>query len=197
MKMHSPSASRNVQPILEVLEQVLPSSGTVLEIASGTGQHAAHFCSALPSLDWQASDRDPDSLPSIEAWRNESGLPNYLSPIVLDVISPTWPIAAADAVFCANMIHISPWESTLGLLAGAARILAKGAPLVLYGPYLEQEQPTAQGNLNFDASLRNRNPSWGIRNLADVKEVAADAGFRWEKRFAMPANNLCVVFKKK
>ncbi len=193
---HSPAAERNRGPILIELQRLLPAQGTMLEIAAGTGQHAAHFASALPLWRWQASDGDAESLPSIAA-RCE-GLANALPPIQLDVMAPQWPAAAAcvDAVFCANMIHISPWATTAALMAGAGRHLTDTGLLLLYGPFVVDGEPTAPSNLAFDASLRERNPQWGLRRLADVAQQAALAGLALLERVPMPANNLLIVFAR-
>lgn len=197
-RLHSPACERNREPILRVLEDVLPPTGTVLEIASGTGQHAAFFAPRLPQLRWQPSDRDAPSLASIEAWRLAEGAPNLCPPIALDVLSRPWPIDAADAIFNANMIHISPWETCLALFDEGARILGhEGAPVVLYGPYKQGGAHTAESNAAFDASLRARDPRWGVRDLGDVKSVADERGFTLEQVVAMPANNLSVVFRRR
>jgi len=196
MKLISGPATRNAEPIANVLFRHLPAQGKTLEIASGSGQHAAHFCAAMPKLNWQASDCDEDALHSINAWRKECGLENFLPPLVLDVCAETWPIEQADAVFCANMIHISPWESTSGLFRGAARILAPDAPLVLYGPFIEDSVSTSDGNRSFEQWLKNRDPSFGIRKLEEVSHVAEVAGFFLQHRVEMPANNLCLVYRR-
>jgi len=196
----SAAAERNKQPILEVLQRVLPARGLALEIASGTGQHAAWFGAAMASWIWQPSDADPQALPAIEAWSQRAGLTNVRAPVLLDVTAPHWPSAGPefsepfDAVYCANMLHISPWASCAGLMRGAARHLALDGVLVTYGPYLEDGVPTAPGNLAFDASLRERDPHWGIRRLEDVAAEAARVGLRVQARHAMPANNLLLVF---
>lgn len=192
----SPSVARNRDPILEVIRGRLPERGVVLEIASGTGEHAAHFADALPGLEWQTSDTDPDALASCEAWRTHLGLLNLLPPLTLDAASATWPVANIDAILSCNMIHISPWASAEGLMAGAGRLLAMGAPLFLYGPFLEDGVETAPSNLAFDASLRSRDPAWGIRRVEDVVALAAANGLTLTERIAMPANNLTLVFRK-
>lgn len=195
-KRHAPATLRNRDAIVAVLADWLPPAGTLLEVASGSGEHAVHFAAAFPALDWQPSDPDPDALTSIAAWSVEAGLPNLRPPLRLDASAREWPVAAADAMLCINMVHISPWAATLGLFAGAARLLAPDAPLILYGPYIEADVPTAQSNAAFDASLRARNPAWGLRDTADVKAVAADAGFAFADRRAMPANNLMLLFRR-
>jgi SAM-dependent methyltransferase len=196
-KAHAPAAARNRDPIAEVLKAVLPSSGTVVEVASGTGQHAAHFARLFPRLLWQPTDRDPEALASIAAWREEAGLANLLQPRLLDAAAPDWPVGAADAILCVNMVHISPWEATIGLMRGAAGLLPRGAPLVLYGPYIREGVATAPTNLAFDESLRRRNPSWGLRTLEAVSAEAGKNGLAFERLFEMPANNLTVAFRKR
>lgn len=189
----SPAALRNRAPILAVLQKHLPpQTAHLLEIASGTGEHAVFFAQALPRLVWQPSDPDAANRASIAAYRDESGLANLKAPVELDTTAATWPVAACDAIFCANMVHIAPWDATLGLLAGARRILPRGGVLFLYGPYIEDDVPTVESNLAFDADLRARNPAWGLRRLAEI--AAAAAGFDAPQRLAMPANNLCLVF---
>ena len=193
MKQHAPATARNRESIREVLARVLPANGTVLEVASGSGEHAVYFAAQLPRLQWQPSDPDPVALASIEAWRAEAALPNVLAPRQLDATAATWPITAADAVVCCNMIHISPWDATLGLVAGSARIGAK--VLVLYGPYLVDGE-TAPSNLEFDRSLRNRDPRWGVRELREVEAAAIAVGWEWSHMVTMPANNLTVIFER-
>ena len=198
--LHSPASDRNKQPILEVLRRVLPATGVALEIASGTGQHAAWFGAGLPGWTWQPSDYEPGAFPSIEAHVNEAGITNVRKPLLLDVVAAQWPSEGApftekfDAIFCANMLHISPWETCGGLMRGSAKYLAAEGLLVTYGPYLEDEVVTSPGNVSFDQSLRERNPDWGIRRREDVEAEARDAGFRLRQRYAMPANNLVLVF---
>lgn len=193
-KRHAPATLRNRDAIAAVLADWLPPSGTVLEVASGSGEHAVHFAAAFPHLVWQPSDPDPDALTSIAAWSAEAGVPNVAVPAILDASARDWPIEAANAILCINMVHISPWAATLGLFAGASRLLSAGAPLILYGPYLEADVPTAESNLAFDASLRARNSEWGLRDLDSVKAAAAEAGLSFAERRAMPANNLMLLF---
>lgn len=193
---HYPATLRNREPILRVLERVLPRAGLVLEIASGTGEHATWLAPQLPGREWQPTDADPSMLESIAAWTAARGATNVRAPLVLDVTAAEWPIAAADAIFCANMIHIAPWEATLGLVRGAARVLPAGGPLVLYGPFMIDGAHTAPSNEQFDASLRSRDPAWGVRDLTVVAEVASAHGLRLRERIAMPANNLTVVFDR-
>jgi len=192
----SPSAARNREPILDVLRRALPRSGTVLEIASGTGEHAVHFAAALPDLTWQPTDPDVDSRRSIAAWRAEAKLPNLRPPLPLDVTHADWPVARADAIVCINMIHISPWTATLALMAGAGRLLSAGSPLFLYGPFRRAGVPTAPGNEAFDASLRSRDPAWGLRDLDEVAAVAQASGLLLRDVIPMPANNLSALFER-
>jgi SAM-dependent methyltransferase len=195
-RRHSPAAERNRGPILAALQRLLPPQGLLLEIASGTGQHAAHCSAGLPGWQWQPSDLEAAALPSMAAWC--AGLDRVLPPLELDVMAPHWPGVPkpVDAVFCANLVHISPWATTLALMQGAARHLAPQGLLVIYGPYLEDGVPTAPGNLAFDADLRARNPGWGLRRVADVTQQAQAAGLALRERVAMPANNLLLVFAR-
>jgi SAM-dependent methyltransferase len=192
----APHVARNAGPIADLLRDVLPARGTVLEIASGTGEHILHFAREFPGLTFQPSDPEPAALRSIAAWRLESGLANLLPAVALDAAAAEWPVAAADAVLCINMIHISPWAATLGLMRGAGRLLAPGAPLYLYGAYRQAGVPTAPSNEAFDESLRARDPEWGLRKLEDVVAEAEAQGFRLEGVKQMPANNLSVVLRK-
>lgn len=192
----SPAAERNKGPILAVLERVLPPSGRVLEVASGTGQHVVHFAAALPGLEFHPSDPDPASLDVLRLRVAHAGLPNIAPPIALDAAAPAWPIAEAAAVLCINMVHIAPWAATEGLLRGAAAVLPRQGPLVLYGPFVRAEVPTAPSNTAFDASLRARDPSWGIRRLEEVTAAATARGFDFDELVEMPANNLVVVFRR-
>ncbi|HJL18151.1 MAG TPA: DUF938 domain-containing protein [Sandaracinaceae bacterium LLY-WYZ-13_1] len=200
-RLFSAACERNRGPILEVLRAVLPDHGRVLEIAAGTGMHAVHFAARLPALDWQPTDADEAALASIAAWR-EAGLrerptsENLRPPLRLDVTAAEWPVDVADALFNANMIHISPWACTVGLFTGAARVLRAGAPMVLYGPYKLDGRHTAPSNARFDASLRARDPRWGVRDLDEVRRLAAEHGFAFERRVEMPANNQTVVFRR-
>ncbi len=192
----APAALRNRDPILAVLREILPARGLVLEIASGTGEHVVHFARHLPQLTFQPSDPDEGARASVAAWIEGSGLDNIRAPIALDAASPPWPLPQADAIICINMIHISPWRATEGLLDGAALVLPSGAPLYLYGPYRRRDAPTAPSNEAFDASLRGRDPAWGLRLLEDVAARAAQAGFALERAVEMPASNLSVVFRR-
>ncbi|OCC22702.1 SAM-dependent methyltransferase [Croceicoccus estronivorus] len=197
MKRHAPATARNREPIAAILMEELPESGLVLEVASGTGEHAVFFAERFPALAWQPSDPDGTARSSIATWRGDADLPNLREPVALNAADATWPVESAEAIVCINMVHISPWSATEGLFAGGARILPAGAPLVLYGPYLEEGVDTAPSNLDFDASLRARNSAWGIRALADMDMLAAGNGFTRTRRSAMPANNLMLVYRKK
>jgi SAM-dependent methyltransferase len=193
----SPATARNRQPILEVLRARLPARARVLEVASGAGEHAVFLASALPGVSWQPTDGDAEALASIAAWRSAAGPANLAPPTRLDAADlASWPAGPFEAVVCINMVHISPWAATQGLMAGAGRVLTPGGRLFLYGPYIEAEVETAPSNLAFDASLKSRDPAWGLRDLADVKALAAADGLRFAERIAMPANNLIVVFER-
>ncbi|WP_242124981.1 DUF938 domain-containing protein [Sphingobium sp. Sx8-8] len=195
-KRHAPATGRNRDAILAILRGALPSSGLVLEVASGSGEHAVHFAAAFPGLDWQPSDPDPAALASIAAWREEAGLANLHPPIRLDAEAP-WPVERADAILCINMVHISPWAATLGLLRGAGACLPPGGLLYLYGPYLRDGVATAPSNLAFDASLRARDPQWGLRRMEDVIAAADAQGLRLDRLAEMPANNLSLLFRRR
>jgi hypothetical protein len=192
----APAALRNRDAILGVLRDVLPPRGLVLEIASGTGEHAVHFARHFPGLAFQPTDPDEGARRSIAGWIAESGLSNLRQPIAFDAAAATWPIAAVDAIICINMIHISPWPATLGLLKGAAASLPAGGPLYLYGPYRRRGVPTVPSNEAFDESLRSRDPSWGLRLLEDVVARADECGLVLDRIVEMPANNLSVVLRK-
>jgi SAM-dependent methyltransferase len=195
-RLYRPHVARNREPILEVLKRVLPSHGLVLEIASGTGEHAAFFAGELPLLTWQPTDPDERALASIVAHRAAASSANLLPPLQLDVHAEHWPIERTDAVICCNMIHIAPWSACAGLIGGAARVLPPGGILYLYGPYKIDGRHTAPSNETFDADLRARNPRWGIRDLADVAALAQRHGFGVAETVAMPANNLSVIFRR-
>jgi len=195
-KQHAPATSRNRDSIRDVLARELPSQGTVLEIASGSGEHAVYFAGAFPALRWQPTDASEAALASIAAWRAEAALPNLQAPVALDVVAATWPITAADAIVCINMVHISPWEATLGLFAGAARVLAAGALLYLYGPYRFDGAFTAESNAAFDQSLRSRDPRWGVRDVGELEAAARPHGLVRRGTIAMPANNHSLVFRR-
>jgi SAM-dependent methyltransferase len=195
-RLFSPSTARNRDPILGVMRQVLPRSGLVLEIASGSGEHAVHFATHLLGLQWQPSDVDAEARASIEAWRASAALPNLLPPLALDVTAQPWPVARADAVVCINMIHISPWAAAEALISGAARLLPDRGVLFLYGPYRRDGRHTASSNEAFDRDLRRRDPEWGVRNLEDVVRLAEVNGLDLQQTVEMPANNLSVVFSR-
>ncbi len=190
------SSERNRDPILAVLKRVLPAAGTVLEVASGTGQHAAYFAPRFPRLIWQPSDPDPEMRASIAAWAAGTGDANLKPPLDLDVWSASWPVDSADAVVAVNMIHIAPWAACEGLLAGAGRLLDSGGILYLYGPFHVGGRPTAPSNATFDESLRRRNPEWGVRDVDAVAAAAAAHGLELTETVEMPANNLSVVFRR-
>ncbi len=192
VKRHAPAAARNVGPIGDVLAEWLPDSGLVLEIASGTGEHALSFARRFPHLDWQPSDPDPEALGSIGAWAEE-GPPNLRPPLQLDVCAD-WPLDSADAILCINMVHIAPWQASIGLLDGARRLLDPGAPLILYGPWRQADEPTAPSNEAFDISLRDREPRWGLRLVEDFAAEAAWRGLQLAERRPMPSNNLMLRF---
>jgi SAM-dependent methyltransferase len=195
-KRIAPATQRNREAIASVLRDILPAKGVVLEVASGTGEHVVHFAAAFPDLTWQPSDYDLAGLASIEAWSSESGLPNILSPLRIDASAADWPLTRAEAIICINMAHIAPWEASEGLFAGAARLLAPGAPLYLYGPYREAGIATAESNEAFDVSLKARNPAWGLRSVEQMNALAAHSGFALEARVEMPANNLSLFYKR-
>jgi len=190
LRRSAPAALRNREPIAEVLRGWLPKRGLVLEIASGTGEHAVYFAERFPNLEWQPSDIDPGALESIKAWRETTGLPNVRPPLTLDASATDWPVDRADALLSINMVHISPWRSAQGLLDGAARLLGGGGPLILYGPWLKDNIPTASSNLAFDKDLKARDPEWGLRRVEDFAGAARERGLRLGETRAMPANNL-------
>ena len=195
-RFSSPAALRNRDPIADLLRDVLPQNGTVLELASGSGEHVIHFAALFPELVWQPSDPSPEARASVEAWVEAEKLTNVLQPINVDASSETWPISRADAMIAINMIHISPWPATQGLLRHAGRLLPAGGPLILYGPYRRQGQPLVASNVEFDASLRARNPEWGIRLLEDVQSLAEQSGLSLTSVTELPANNLGVGFTR-
>ena len=193
----SPAAGRNIEPILNVLRAHMPARGRVLEIASGSGEHALAFARALPDLDWSPSDPSESALTSIAAWRETARLDNLQLPLTVDAAEPaTWPSGQFHAVVCINMVHISPWTATEGLMCGAAQVLLPGGLLYLYGPYREAEVPLAPSNADFDQNLKARNPDWGLRALEDVSQLARDHGLRLTLRIGMPANNISLLFRK-
>ena len=193
---HAPATARNREPILDVLGRVLPASGTVLESASGTGEHAAFFASRLPALAWCPSDADPANVIAMGHRVSQVALDNLRPPIRLDASESCWPVDRADAVFCANMIHIAPWGATVGLIAGAARILPAGGRLCLYGPFRTLRHPIAPSNVAFDAWLRERNSAWGVRDLEVICDLAGSRALNLIETVEMPANNLMPLFEK-
>ncbi|MWV29465.1 DUF938 domain-containing protein [Aurantiacibacter rhizosphaerae] len=195
-KKYAPATLRNREPIREVLSDELGQDGVLLEIAAGTGEHAVYLSRAFPDWQWQPTDPDADALASIAAWRAEDGPPNLLPPVRLDASASEWPVARADAILCVNMTHISPIAASEGLFAGAGRLLSSGAPLLIYGPFIEADVQTSASNMQFDESLKARDPSWGLRELAWLDGLAAAEGFHRTARHAMPANNLTVVYRK-
>lgn len=192
-RRHAPATLRNREPIAEILARLLPAGGTVLEIASGSGEHAAFFAERFPDILWQPSDCGTDALESIAAWC--AGMANVAAPVLLDAGAGQWPVTTADAIFCANMTHISPWEATLGLLAGSARVLVPGGRLILYGPYLRRGVETGPSNAAFDRNLKERDARWGLREEEEVARAAAQCGLIWEAGIDMPANNRILLLR--
>lgn len=201
-KKFAPATSRNRDPILAVLKDCLPDHGTILEIASGSGQHAAYFIQHMPNHYWQPSDPDEANRNSISAWWWKKQFHNVLPPLDITTDDDPWAVETVklplpvQAMVCINMVHIAPWEATVGLMKGAARILPSGGILYLYGPYKVKDHPLAPSNEQFDLSLKSRNPDWGIRDLEKVTALATDHNLSWVKTVTMPANNLSVIFKK-
>jgi tRNA A58 N-methylase Trm61 len=194
---HAPATLRNRDPILAVLRRVLPAAGTVLEIGSGSGEHAAYFAAALAPLRWRPSDASDADFASVAGWAREHGASTVEAPIVLDATADAWSVTRADAMFSANVIHIAPWSVAEGMLRGAGRVLPSGAPLVLYGPFMRDGAHTAASNAAFDAELRRRDPSWGVRDLGAVTRAADACGLDLDDVVEMPANNLTVVFRRR
>lgn len=192
----APAAQRNLAPIIAVLESWLPAAGTVLEVASGTGEHIVAFAHRFAHLGWQPSDANADALRSIAAWRAARPADNLAPPVALDARDAAWPVDQAAAIVSINMVHISPWAAALGLCDGAARLLDRGAPLILYGPWIEAGVPTAASNRAFDADLRARDASWGLRTVEEFAAAAAQRGLALAERRAMPANNLMLLFRR-
>jgi hypothetical protein len=195
-RQYAPATVRNRDFILDVLRDVLPTTGVILEIASGSGEHVVHFARNLPSLVFQPSDPEPDALLSVAAWMKAAEVTNVRAPIVLDASRSPWPIASVDGIICINMVHISPWDASVGLMRGAAAILPPGSPLYLYGPYKRKGFATAPSNEAFDRNLRDRNPIWGLRDLGEIAAIAQSAGFSIPDIKEMPANNLSIVFRR-
>ncbi|GAA4644306.1 DUF938 domain-containing protein [Pontixanthobacter gangjinensis] len=197
MKRHAPATARNSRPIANVLQQELPEKGLILEVASGTGEHVVFFARLFPALNWQPSDHDLGALSSITEYVSDAMVSNIHRPIALDAASPDWPMAQCDAVLCINMVHISPWDATIGLFRGAASILPDSSPLIIYGPFIEENVETADSNVAFHRSLVARNGEWGLRNLPKVDALAEQHGFTRIKKCPMPANNLMLIYRKK
>ncbi|KPF71654.1 SAM-dependent methyltransferase [Bosea sp. AAP35] len=200
-RLHAPAVARNREAILAMLRAELPVTGSVLELASGSGEHAVHFAQALPRLIFQPSDPSPEALASIAAWTRQAGVANIRAPLQIDAAAPDWAESLAqehapDAILCINMIHIAPWAAAQGLVRGAGTLLAPGAPLILYGPFRRAGRPLEPGNAAFDDSLRERNPDWGLRELGAVAALAAEAGFGAPSVIEMPANNLSLIFRR-
>ena len=198
-RLHAPATRRNRDPILDVLRQVLPKSGTVLELGSGSGEHVIHFAEQLPDLTWLPSDTDPEALASIRAWREDAGLSSILPPAAIDATAVSWDLpdltGALVAVLAINLIHIAPWETTAGIIQGSARHLAHDGVLILYGPYKRGGRHTAPSNQSFDDMLRRHDPEWGVRDLDAVAELAGHYEFTLDRVVDMPSNNLSVVFR--
>jgi len=192
----APAVARNVAPIIAVLEQWLPARGSVLELASGTGEHVIAFARHFPQLAWQPSDANRDSIGSIAAWRDAHPSDNLAAPFALDARDAVWPVAHAEAIVSINMVHISPWAAALGLLDGAARLLGAGAPMILYGPWIERDVATALSNLAFDGDLRSQDPEWGLRDVETFAAAANERGLVLAERRAMPANNLMLLLRR-
>ena len=198
-RMFSPSAAQNSAPILEVMKLILPTTGVVLEIGCGTGEHAVCFAEAMPYLMWQPSDTDYDSRASTASWVKFVGLKNVLAPLDINVCSTLWGVeekAPIDAIVSINMVHIAPWAASLGLFAGAGRLLSDGGILVLYGPFMRDGLHNAPSNADFDAALKARNPSWGVRDIADLERIGIASGLSRREVIEMPSNNAIVVFSK-
>jgi predicted O-methyltransferase YrrM len=199
-RMFSPSASRNGAPILSTLQRLLPSNASVLEIGSGTGEHAVSFAAAMPHLTWYPSDPDPDARASAASWISFTGLGNVCAPRDIDVCASLWGVeqdAPFDAVISLNMVHIAPWSASVGLFAGAGRMLRAGALLILYGPFMRDGAHNAPSNAAFDLSLKGRNPCWGVRDIADLERLVEGSGLGLRETIEMPANNRLLVFARR
>lgn len=196
-RLHYPATLRNRGPIRDALREILPETGVVLEIASGSGEHTAYFAPQFRTLDWQPTDGDDTLLASIAAHAGAGGAKNIRPPLRLDVMDPAWPVEAADAILAINMIHVAPWNACLALISGAGRILPAGGPLILYGPFARGGRHTAASNAAFDRSLRHQNRAWGVRDLDDVTAAARPHGLRLDRVIDMPSNNFSVVFRKR
>jgi hypothetical protein len=195
-RRYAPATLRNRDHILPILRKELPTKGTVLEIASGSGEHIVYFANALPNLRWVPSDPDLVALASITAHLADASLANVYPPVIIDAAAEQWPEVHCDAVLCINMIHISPWSATVGLFAHATNLLRAGAPVIIYGPFIEEGLKTADSNMEFDQSLRDRNVDWGLRHVSAIDSVAAAQDFVRTRRIAMPANNLMLIWRR-
>lgn len=195
-RKHAPATMRNRDPIAQGLEVLLPATGLVLELASGSGEHVIYFAAQLPRLRWQPTDVNEEACRSIAAWTKDSGLANVLPPLRLDVTDATWPIDGADAILCINMVHISPWDATVSVFAHAAALLPRNAILYFYGPFVRHDVVTSSSNLEFDRSLKSRNPAWGLRDVAAMDRLAVANGFAAAEIIEMPANNVSLVFRR-
>lgn len=193
---HAPATLRNRDAIVDILRDVLPDSGTILEIASGTGEHAVYFGQKFPHLTFQPSDPDLENHRSISAWAEREGMTNLLPPLALDALAAKWDVSSPVAILCINMVHIAPWEASIGLFEKASALLGQGAPLYLYGPYFQADVTPAEGNLAFERSLKSRNLQWGIRDVADMDALAEKTGFARESLVAMPANNISLIYRR-
>lgn len=196
-RLDFPATRRNQDAILDVLRRVLPWRGRVLEIGSGSGQHVVHFAAELPRLHFVPSDLEAVHRDSVAAWTAHLGLDNVETPLAIDASTDRWGVDRTDAIYCANVIHIAPWEVCLGLMAGAAARVGEGAPVILYGPFKRDGRHTAPSNEAFDHSLRSRDPRWGVRDLSEVTEVASSHGLELDEVVEMPANNLTVVWRRR
>ena len=195
-RRHAPATSRNRAPILKVLREHLPQLGTILEIASGTGEHISYFARAMPHLNWQPTDIDTGAILSTAAYCKDASLANLALPKRLDVMSSNWPYTQLAGVLCINMIHIAPWSCSAGLISGAAQVLEGNGPLVLYGPFKRNGIHTAPTNETFDRMLQSKNPEWGVRDIEAVEAIARDAGFDESTAIEMPSNNCCLILRR-
>lgn len=193
----SPAAERNKEPILAVLRPLLPTTGLVLEIASGTGQHIVHFAKAVPNLTWQPTEPDPERLDLIRYRLSQANLSNVNPPLRLNVLDGPWPIDRTNVIVCINMIHIAPWGATQALFQGASQHLSQDGILVLYGPYRRFGHPTAPSNEAFDRDLQWRNPAWGVRDMEAVTDLGQATGLELSEVVEMPSNNFSLVFRKR
>jgi len=197
LRLQAPAAQRNRDLIADVLAKTIRPDGLILELASGSGEHCLRFAERFPGAVLQPSDPSPRARASIDAWAQSSGLTNIRPALDLDASLAAWPLESADAMICINMIHIAPWEATLGLFKGAATYLTHAGTLFTYGPYMRDGAHTSDGNRSFDADLRAENPRWGIRSIEALTEVAQDNGISAPEIVAMPSNNFCLIFKKR